>query len=135
MALDTQTTDAWLRRYVAAWKTYDRDEIESLFAEDARYWFHPYDDPVSGRAAIVGAWLGDGAQDGASTRDEPGTYDATYTTVAVEGDVAVATGSTSYLSRPGGSVDRVFDNCFVMRFDGAGRCREFTEWFMERPKR
>jgi hypothetical protein len=22
----------------------------------------------------------------------------------------------------------------VMRFDAAGRCREFTEWFMERPE-
>src|SRR5205823_4905157 len=33
MALDRETTDAWLRRYVAAWKTYDRDEIGSLFAE------------------------------------------------------------------------------------------------------
>jgi hypothetical protein len=27
-----------------------------------------------------------------------------------------------------------WDNCFVMRFDPEGRCREFTEWFIERPK-
>ena len=26
-----------------------------------------------------------------------------------------------------------FDNCFVMRFDETGRCRDFTEWFMQRP--
>jgi hypothetical protein len=31
-------------------------------------------------------------------------------------------------------VEQVFDNCFVMRFDNDGRCAEFTEWFMERPK-
>jgi ketosteroid isomerase-like protein len=135
MALDRETTDAWLRRYVAAWKTYDRGQIESLFSEDARYRFHPSDDPVTGRAAIVGAWLGEDDAAGASTRDAPGTYDATYTTVAVEGDVAVAVGSTSYRTQPGGAVDRVFDNCFVMRFDESGVCREFTEWFMERPKR
>jgi hypothetical protein len=30
-------------------------------------------------------------------------------------------------------VEQVYDNCFVMRFDAAGRCREFTEWFVERP--
>ena len=28
---------------------------------------------------------------------------------------------------------RVFDNCFVIRFDADGLCREFTEWFVERP--
>ena len=30
-------------------------------------------------------------------------------------------------------MEKVYDNCFVMRFDGDGRCREFTEWFMKRP--
>jgi hypothetical protein len=30
-------------------------------------------------------------------------------------------------------VDKVYDNCFVIRFDAEGRCREFTEWFIERP--
>jgi hypothetical protein len=29
---------------------------------------------------------------------------------------------------------RAYDNCFVMRFDSDGRCREFTEWYMKRPK-
>jgi hypothetical protein len=53
--------------------------------------------------------------------------------VAVDGDMAVAIGSSTYYSEPGGAVDRVYDNCFVMRFDSEGRCREFTEWFMKRP--
>jgi hypothetical protein len=34
---------------------------------------------------------------------------------------------------PGGPLREVFDNCFVMRFDADGRCREFTEWYMKRP--
>jgi hypothetical protein len=51
----------------------------------------------------------------------------------VEGNVAVATGSSSYLASPGGAVEKVFDNCFVMRFDGDGRCSEFTEWYVQRP--
>ena len=65
--------------------------------------------------------------------DEPGTYDATYRAIAVEDDVAVATGSSTYLTKPGGPVEQIFDNCFVIRFDRDGRCTEFTEWFMERP--
>jgi ketosteroid isomerase-like protein len=134
MALGRSVSDDWLRRYVAAWKTYDPDDIASLFADDATYRFHPYDDAVAGREAIVGAWLGEGGE-GASTRDDPGTYDAVYTTLAVDGDVAVAVGTTTYMTEPGGSVDRVFYNCFIMRFDDDGRCREFTEWFMQQPKR
>ena len=28
---------------------------------------------------------------------------------------------------------KVFHNCFVMRFDDDGRCREFTEFYMRQP--
>jgi ketosteroid isomerase-like protein len=127
--------DRWLQAYVEAWKTYDRDQIGALFTEDVQYRYHPYDDPVRGRDAVVESWLGEGDEPGASTRDEEGTYDATYRAVAVDGDAAVATGSSTYTAEPGGKVEKVFDNCFVMRFDPAGRCREFTEWFMEQPRR
>lgn len=140
--VDKAEVDRWLQAYVGAWKSYDRDQIGELFAEDVRYRYHPHDDPVVGRAELVRSWLGEDASDGASGedapadpsgRDEPGTYDASYRAVAVDGDVAVATGSSTYLSGPGGPVEKVFDNCFVMRFDAAGRCREFTEWYVERP--
>jgi ketosteroid isomerase-like protein len=128
--VDKTEVDRWLRAYVEAWKSYDRDQIGELFAEDVKYRYHPYDDPVEGRDAVVRSWLGDA---GASTRDKKGTYDAAYRAVAVDGDLAVATGSSSYLSEPGGPVQKIFDNCFVMRFDSAGRCREFTEWYVPRP--
>src|SRR5204862_423252 len=62
-----------------------------------------------------------------------GAYDASYAPVAIDGDVAVATGTSTYFTEPGGSVDKVYDNCFVMRFDDDGRCREFIEWFIKRP--
>jgi ketosteroid isomerase-like protein len=126
--------DRWLEDYVRAWKSYDRSQIEALFAEDVEYRYHPYDAPIRGRDAVVSSWLGQGASTAASTRDEPGTYEAEYGVVAVDGDVAVATGRTTYTSGPGGPVDKVYENCFLMRFDPAGRCREFTEWYMERPK-
>jgi ketosteroid isomerase-like protein len=123
----------WLDAYVAAWKSYDSEEIAALFSEDVRYRYHPYDEPIEGREAVVESWLGEGEHEGASTRDAEGTYDGAYEPVAMDGDVAVATGSSTYLTEPGGGVDKVYDNCFVMRFDGDGRCREFTEWFIKRP--
>jgi SnoaL-like domain len=128
-----EEVNRWLGRYIEAWKTYDRDQIETLFADDISYRYHPYDDPIEGREAVVASWLGEGDREEASSRDEPGTYDAFYRVVAADDDMAVAIGSSSYKESPDGPVVRVYDNCFVMRFDSEGRCREFTEWFMKRP--
>ncbi len=131
--MEKAEVDRWLEAYVAAWKSYDRDQIGALFAEDVEYRYHPYDVPLHGRDDVVESWLGEGDSPAASTRDEVDTYEATYRAVAVDCDAAVAIGSTTYTSRPGGPAEKIFDNCFVLRFDGAGRCREFTEWYMERP--
>jgi ketosteroid isomerase-like protein len=131
--MERQDVSNWLAAYVEAWKAYDRGQIAALFAEDVEYRYHPYDDPIQGRDAVVDSWLGEGEHEGASSRDEEGTYDAAYEPVAVDGDLAVATGASTYLTEPGGDVDKVYDNCFVMRFGPDGRCREFTEWFMKRP--
>lgn len=124
--------DRWLDAYVEAWKSYDRAQIEALFADEVSYRYHPADDPIEGREAVVESWLGEGDHPTASARDEPGTFDASYTAFAIDRDSAVATGTSTYRDRPGGPVARVYDNCFVMRFDPDGRCREFTEWFVQR---
>jgi ketosteroid isomerase-like protein len=125
--------DGWLAEYVGAWKSYDRDQIAQLFTEDIAYRYHPYDDPIEGRDEVIKAWLAEGDHPEAGTRDEPGTYDAEYSAVAVDGDVAVATGWSSYKDSADGPVARTYDNCFVMRYAQDGRCSEFTEWFIKRP--
>ena len=122
----------WLDRYVDAWLSYDPADIAGLFSEDVTYRYHPYDEPIVGRDAVVASWLGDEPDD-ASTRDAPGTYEAEYSPVAVDGDTVVATGTSRYRDEPGGPVVRTYENCFVMRFDGEGRCREFTEYYLKRP--
>jgi hypothetical protein len=131
--MDRERAQQWLDAYVAAWKSYDGQEIGALFSDDASYRFYAYAEPVVGRDAVVASWLGDSDDSTASTRDAPGTYDATYAPVAVDGDVVVATGTSTYYDEPGGRVTQVFDNCFVMKFDDAGRCREFTEYYTKRP--
>lgn len=131
--MDHRSAQEWLDAYVAAWKTYEPEQIAALFSADVSYRFYAYADPVVGRDAVVDSWLGDADASTASTRDAPGTYDASYAPVAVDGDVVVATGTSTYYDEPGGQVTQVFDNCFVMRFDGAGRCREFTEYYTKRP--
>ena len=132
--MDHDAAQDWLDAYVAAWLSYDRAQIEALFTEDVSYRYHPYDEPIAGRDAVVASWLGEDAAEGASSRDQPGTYEAAYTPVAVDGDVVVATGRSTYRTEPGGPFDRIYENCFVIRFDDGGRCREFTEYYLKQPR-
>jgi hypothetical protein len=130
--MDRESAQAWLDRYVEAWQSYDPADIEALFSADVAYRYHPFDEPITGRAAVVASWLGDGSSDDA-TRDPTDTYEADYSPVAVDGDTVVATGSSRYRDRPDGPVVKTYDNCFVLRFDESGRCREFTEYYLRRP--
>ena len=115
----------WLKDYVRAWESYSPDAIGDLFTEDARYSFHPYDKPVVGRRAIVDSWLKD--------RDAPGTYEAHYEPIAIEGDVAVVNGRSRYFKDSSrGELTKEWDNVFVIEFDKDGRCRSFREWYVAR---
>jgi len=133
--MDRSAAQAWLDAYVEAWKTYDRNQVEALFAEDVTYRYHPFDpedEVLRGRDAVVNGWL---EPDGnASTRDAEGTYEARYEVYAVDEERVVAVGtSTYYPDTTRGKPDRVYDNVFLIEFDGAGRCRAFTEYFMKEP--
>jgi hypothetical protein len=116
----------WLDRYVAAWKSYDEAEIADLFAPDAEYRYHPWDEPVRGREAIVQDWI---TPDGnASSRDEPGTYDASYEAWAVDGQRAVAVGTSDYFTDTTRTKrERRYHNTYLLEFDAEGRCTSFTE--------
>jgi ketosteroid isomerase-like protein len=124
---------AWLDRYIAAWAAYDADAIGDLFSEDARYRYHPSDEGFVGRDAIVKAWLEPSGD--ASTRDEPDTWEAHYEPFVVGGDRAVAIGwSRYYTDATKSTVTDMWDNAYLLEFDGECRCRSFTEFFVERPK-
>ena len=110
---------SWLDAYVAAWHANDHATILELFTDDASYRYHPYDEPLRGSAAIAADWL--------EEPDEPGTWEARYETLLLDGDRAVATGETRY------SDGQTFSNLFVLEFAADGRCASFTEWFMEQP--
>lgn len=124
---------AWLDQYIAAWASYDAATIGDLFTDDARYRFHPSDAGFVGRDAIVRAWLEPSGD--ASTRDRPGTWDAHYEPFSVAGHRAVAVGWTRYYTDTSKStIENVWDNVYLLEFGPDGRCRSFTEFFVERPK-
>ena len=117
----------WLDRYVDAWRTYEVEAIGDLFAADATYRYHPYDEEaVVGREAIVADWR--------DNQDEPGSWSAHYEPWAIEADRAVAIGQSRY-TNPDGSLRTLFFNTWLLRFDDDGRCVEFVESYMELPER
>lgn len=119
-----ESVQVWLDNYVNAWRTYDASLIGDLFSDDALYFHHPFDSevPVRGREAIVASWL--------EARDAPGSWDAHYAPIVVEGRLAVAQGQTRYFQSDG-TLKRAFANLFVLHFDEAGRCERFTEWYIK----
>jgi hypothetical protein len=123
--MDEAGFQRWLDAYVEAWRTYEVDAIGELFGQDVEYRYHPWDEPVRGRAAIVEDWLED--------RDEPDSWRAEYRPWLVAGNDAVAVGVSRYLGPDRETVEREYHNVFLCRFDAEGRCREFTELFLKRP--
>lgn len=121
--MDEPAFQGWLDRYVEAWKTYDPDKIGGLFSEDAEYRYHPLDEPLSGRAEIVKNWT--------ENKDAPGTYDAKYEPLAIDGDVHVANGSSGYFEPDGTTKRDEYLNVYVCRFNDAGECTEFTEYWIQ----
>jgi hypothetical protein len=119
--VDRQQFQTWLDRYVEAWKSYDERQIGDLFSEDAVYRYHPQDEPVMGREAIVSSWLDD--------KDEPGTFDAHYEPLAIDGDVHVARGTSRYFDAQGKLRDE-YCNIYICSFDD-GRCTDFTEYWIQ----
>lgn len=115
---------AWLDRYIEAWRANRADLIEPLFSEDAVCRYRPYggnERASFGRDAIVAAWL--------EEPDEPGSWEAQYAPYAVDEDRAVATGISRYFAKDE-EPERVYHNVFLLRFDPDGRCSDFTEYWM-----
>ena len=121
--MDRNQFQAWLDGYVEAWKTYDADKIGALFADDVEYRYHPIDEPLVGRAAVVDNWL--------ESKDDPGTYDAKYEVLAIDGDTFVAKGRSDYFESPGGPLRDQYFNIYDCRFNDRGECTSFTEYWIQ----
>ena len=108
----------WIDGYIQAWNSNDTDDIGALFTEDAEYRTAPFRQPWRGRQQIVSGWL--------DRKDEPGEATFNWELVLNTDDLAIVQGTTRY-------PDETFSNLWLIRLDAEGRCREFTEWWMEQP--
>lgn len=123
MSLSHAAFQDWLDQYVTAWKSNDPQQIGDLFSEDCEYRYHPHSDPVVGRQAIVADWLKD--------PDDPTGFDARYEPLAIDGDNHVSRGWSRYFAPDGKTLADEYFNIYLCQFDDQGRCRSFTEWWMQ----
>jgi uncharacterized protein (TIGR02246 family) len=110
----------WVDGYVRAWNSNDPEQIGALFTDDALYYTEPYAEPWRGRAGIIESWV--------EHRDEPGQTAFDWRPLMETPEVSIVTGTTTYYEPP-----HVYSNLWLIRLDSDGRCRKFTEWWMEHP--
>jgi hypothetical protein len=113
---DIDTVTRWIDGYLRAWNSNDPSDIGGLFTADAEYYTAPFRPPWRGRGEIVSGWL--------ERKDAPGETAFEWHPIAVTEGVAVIEATTTY-------PDRTYRNLWVIRLGAGGRCRQFTEWWME----
>ena len=117
--------EAWLEAYRRAWRSDDPDQIRALFTEDATYHPSPFGKPWQGREAIVDKWIEAG--------DSHVAWEFESQVLAVDGEVGVVRGLTSYAAHDG-EPEAVYSNIWVIRLAADGRATEFSDWWVERPR-
>jgi uncharacterized protein (TIGR02246 family) len=114
----TERLERWMDGYIAAWASGDPADIAALFTPDAVYDPQTADGEWDGVEEIVERWLEIG--------DEPENWEFEWLPLVDAEDLAVVTGRTRYHQPPAS-----YRNLFVIRFAPDGRCRDFTEWYIE----
>lgn len=115
--MDPKDVEAWVDRYVEAWRTNNPEDIGRLFTDDAAYFTAPFRDPWTGRDAIVEGWV--------DRKDDPGTWSFRSEVLAIADDLAFVQGQTDYSHDA-----KSYSNLWIIRLTD-GRCSQFTEWWME----
>jgi hypothetical protein len=107
----------WVDAYEQAWRAPGTAALGGLFTEGAAYRQAPYEEPVTGLAAIGRMWE--------SERDGPDEmFRMQREVVAVDGDVAVVRVEVRY----GEPVHQEYRDLWIIRFAPGGRCSSFEEW-------
>src|SRR3712207_2263513 len=105
----SEALTSWMQGYLRAWTSNAPDDIRALFTEDAKYFTDPWGTPWQGREGIVKAWIARG--------DGQGSWEFTWSPVAITDEVAVVQGETRYAS------GTVYSNLWIIRLDRDGLAR------------
>ncbi len=110
----------WMETYGKASEENDPQASADLFAQDARYYESPFDEPIIGRDAIFEYW-----RKGAQTLKEKEAY---CEILAVNGNTGIARWQSKFTVIESGK-RLALDCLFVVEFDDDGLCHTFHEWW------
>jgi ketosteroid isomerase-like protein len=115
--MDAAEVEGWVAAYERAWRAPGTDRLAELFTADAIYSQGPYDEPVTGLAAIARMWEAE--------REGPDeVFSMTSSLVAVDDRTAVVRVLVHY----GDPVSQEYSDLWVVSFANDGRCSSFEEW-------
>lgn len=118
MTLEHFTT--WTTAYGRASAENDPQASASLFAENARYHENPFDEPITGRAAIYAYW-DKGAR---NLKDKESTFEI----LSVQENRGIARWQSKFTVTESGK-RLALDCLFVVEFNDEGLCQTFREWW------
>lgn len=119
--MDTAGFRRWIEGYERAWRSPGSARLAELFSADVVYRHSPYAEPVVGLDALGRDWQAE-----RTGPDEVFTMEADVLAVDAErpdGPLGIAHVLVRY-----GEPVREYRDLWLVRFDGAGRAREFEEW-------
>ena len=120
MNLSEQKFEQWLRDYGAAWEAKDADAFAALFADDALYYWTPFEDPQKGTDEIRTAF------DAAVKRQTDIDFGARP--LYVQAQLGAAHWSCSF-TRPETGKRVHIDGICVVQFGESGKALSFREWW------
>jgi hypothetical protein len=111
---------SWMTAYGRASAEDDPPASANLFVLDACYYENPFNEPITGRAAIYEYW-NKGAQ---NLKDKESAFEI----LSVQGNRGIARWQSKFTLIE--SNKRLSLDClFVVEFDAEGLCRNFREWW------
>ena len=116
----------WLEMYSRHSAENNAKASAELFAQDARYYENPFDEPLVGREAIYQYWK-KGAE---NLEDKTSAFEI----LALSGNLGVARWR-SFFRAIKTSKRFELDCIFAVEFDGAGKCINFREWWHSREQK
>jgi hypothetical protein len=120
MTLSTGHFSAWLSAYGKAWEHKNAGGYAELFADNALYYWTPFDQPKKGREEIVAAI----AAAVANQRDIEFGARVLYT----QAQLGVAHWSCAFTRIPTGKRVHI-DGICVVQFETDGKALSFREWW------
>jgi ketosteroid isomerase-like protein len=114
----------WLRRYFYAWVSNDPNDVSPLFAEDAIYFYGPFNEPTRGREGIIKRWI--------ANPDKQFDITPRYEAIAVNGDLGVAYCNVKFRTQSNNTQFNELDGILLVRFNSAMGCIEHREWYSHR---